>query len=179
VTTANPGPSTTVAVLNVGSTADVTVAARGHRIQTSRVTLAAGTIIKYRVEAADTTNPNALCARGDYEGAFKLYAADRSQGDAFIVTATCAFAFYDYASAEKLAVRGAAVSGGGGCAHNYFIAQYAAERQGKDGSTYESAGLEAAKQSGQCSGSNSQDECATMYEISVRDGLDNAQTNPR
>lgn len=181
LTTDDVKNSTTLSVLNVGR-ADVVVAAKGHRPQTiPNVALVKGAVIKYRVEPpAAMPSPVTLCASGDYSGAFKLYKAqDRSDGDAYIVTATCAFGFYDYRSAESLALRGAQVSSKGGRAHNYFIAEYAAERRGATGGSYGTAGIAAAKESGQCSGSSNGDVCASLYQNSVRSGLDRYQMDPR
>ena len=178
VTADNPTGSTVFSVLKLGSYSDVTTAAKGHRIQTSKVVLSSNAVVKYQVESTTaSTNPLDFCARGDYQGAYDIYVETRNEGDACITTATCAFRFYDYAAAERIAAHGASVSSRGGRAHNCFIAEYAAERQGKSGSTYQTAGLEAAKESGQCGEASSPDACASNYRSSIRQILDQAQTS--
>jgi hypothetical protein len=179
VTVENVTNNTTVSVINAGR-ADVVIAAKGHRPQTtSNVTIAMGTVVKYRVDpkvAPAVPDPKLLCAVGDYAAAYTIYKGqDRTEGDAYIVTATCAFGFFDYSTAISLALQGASVSSKGGRAHNYFIAELAAQRLGGTGASHGASGLAAAKQSGQCSGAGDPDLCANLYQISVQSGLSDYQ----
>jgi hypothetical protein len=179
ITTENAQNTTKLQALNVGR-ATVVITARGHRTQTSEVTLAPSTTVKYLVDSTTSTDPNARCAAGDYGEAFRLFQSQGlSEGDTYINVATCAFVYYDYAGSLRLALKGASVSSKGGRAHNYFIAQLAAERLGQDGEGYGELGLEAAKGSGQCSGSSNEELCAELYRASVQGSLEKAQQNPR
>lgn len=119
-------------------------------------------------------DPIAACEARDYKATFQLYKdgvdignTKRSDGDARIMTATCAFGFHDYATSKSQALQGASASSKGGKAHNLFIAEYAAERLNESPDTYRQQGLAAAKQSGQCGG-NGTDACAEVYRTNIR-----------
>lgn len=136
--------------------------------------------ITLRVERPSLRDPFARCARQEYDAAFHLFQegvdigdSPRSDGDSYIMTATCALAYGDYQAAEDLALKGADRSRRGGQAHNYFIAEYAAQRLGNDSAAqrHRERGLSATNGSGQCSGASSE-ACGEGYRQGIRSTIE-------